>query len=83
MCTRFGLAFDATVAQDIAALRNDLVHEGIWEGDAPGFRVTQHGWECARRLRMLNQRIVAAAVGWTGEYVRASWIHSNEYRFFE
>ena len=82
MCDRFGLPFDDTIAQEIVALRNDLVHEGLWEGDAPGFRVTQHGWQCTRRIRMLNQRIVAASLGWTGEYVRASWIHSSWYHFF-
>lgn len=82
MCDRFGLFFDAAIAQEIVDLRNGLVHEGIWEGDTPGFRVTQHGWQCTRRIRMLNQRIIAASLGWTGEYVRASWIHSSQYRFF-
>lgn len=83
MCDRFRIPYDDAVAQEIVALRNDLVHEGIWEGDSPGFQVTQHGWQCTRRIRMLNQRIVAATLGWTGEYIQTSWIHSRQYRLFK
>lgn len=83
LCALYNLPYDANVADEMAKLRNNLVHEAIWEGDAPGFAVTQQGWQCNRRLRMLNQRVIAAQVGWTGSYVQSNWIHSQFFCFFE
>lgn len=59
-CSQFGLPFDEHVPGEIVNLRNNLVHEAVWEEQTPGFALTHHGWDRTHQLRALNQRLIPA-----------------------
>jgi hypothetical protein len=83
VCGHLGMDFDTDAAGGIVDLRNSLVHEGIWEGDTPGFAVTQHGWDSFNRLRALNHKVIAASLGWSGKYPKSSWANCGMKQFFD
>jgi hypothetical protein len=59
---------------EIVELRNDLLHESLWSKSSPGSRIETRAYIRLRQLRCLNQRLIAASLGFTGKYTRSEWL---------
>jgi hypothetical protein len=73
MRATFGLADDRSAFDTIAALRNDLFHEALWDGTPPGESgVSQRARQSVRWLREINHRLIPAVLGFTTRYTSVS-----------
>lgn len=83
LCGRLGVwcPREAPVAE-LVSMRNTLFHEGLWEGERPGYRISAAAYHRAGDLRHLNQRLIAAMLGGANEYTRSSWERVTQQLFF-
>ena len=49
---------DGTIVDEIVKARNELFHEALWEGEKPGFKLTQARYTCLNLLKSSNQRVL-------------------------
>ncbi len=73
LCGSYGLWYDDQTTRSIVDQRNELFHEALWSDKSPCYYVDREGKYNTRVLRCLNHRLIAAILGWTGEYVRSRW----------
>ena len=75
LCSRLGLWCppDAPIPE-LVEMRNSLFHEGLWEGEKPGYKITAPSRDRVFLLRYLNQKLIAAALGGATAYTRSSWL---------
>lgn len=73
MCSSFGIPTDQTRFAEIARLRNTLFHETLWDDGQPGTSGSSGAWYEAANLRRLNQRVIAALLGYSGNYISSNW----------
>ena len=68
----FEMSSDPGLVKQIVDLRNDLVHEALWDKGQPGIG-TRRGFEQAHNLWRINDRLLGALSGYRGAYLRAPW----------
>lgn len=73
MCERFDIPADALWLDTIYRLRNELYHESLWAGCQPGSAAREETFRAALNLRYLNMRLLAALLGYRGEYLRSEF----------
>lgn len=73
MCDALNLAFDKDKVDAIVDLRNDLIHEVIWDGRMPGEARSDASWRAAPWIHDLTKRAFLALCGVTGEYTSSPW----------
>jgi hypothetical protein len=56
----------------ITEIRNRLIHEGLWGGEAIGFCPTPNERNIVRELICFNARLISAMLGYVGEYSKSS-----------
>jgi hypothetical protein len=73
LCDALGIACDEGLVKRMVALRNDLLHEGIWDGGMPGEARSQDSWRASTMLKALSKRALLRLCGVTGRYVTSEW----------
>lgn len=72
-CQHFGIAADEEKIQTVVKLRNELLHEVLWDGGMPGTARSNDSFYAAIWLENLGRRMILAALGLTGTYIRSPW----------
>jgi hypothetical protein len=83
MCDLHGVWFHDALVAELVALRSELFHEGLWEGGSPGHAFSDRTFDRTHQLRCLNQRLIAATLGFHGPYVSGAWADWRMLQRFE
>jgi hypothetical protein len=70
---QYGLCRNQELEAKIVALRNDLIHEALWDGRMPGDARSQESYYAYHWLTGITKRAILAALGCQGEYTVSSW----------
>ncbi len=73
MSSHFGLRLNAKRTTEFVTLRNDLLHEALWDHAQPGTAASIPSFIAPLDLRRLNQRLVLALLGYDNDYMRSGW----------
>jgi len=73
ICDRFGIRCDDDKMHDIVRLRNDLLHEALWDRRMPGEARSDTSFRASYWLHSLARRALFATLGLDGEYIRSAW----------
>jgi hypothetical protein len=72
-CSIFGVPWDRNKVQQLVQLRNELLHEVIWDGGQPNSAGSGDAILCQYHLRRLNQRLISAIIGFRNSFVSSNW----------
>jgi hypothetical protein len=81
MCDLFGIPQDSSWIVRIVRLRNDLLHETLWDRGRPGSSVDMSTFYTPLHLRRLNQRIIPALLNYRTSYVVTPWWQLGTFSF--
>jgi hypothetical protein len=81
MCSCLGLARNPAKESEFVRLRNDLLHEAIWDGVLPGNGGSGDAFMCQYDLMRMNQRLIPAILGYQNEFVSSSWWARSRFIF--
>jgi len=73
MCSAFGIPTDSAIVERIITLRNDLLHEALWEERMPGATVSHFSYTAALFLHGISKRVSLSLFGVRGLYVHTAW----------
>jgi len=73
MCNQFGIPTDRSHVDIIVRLRNDLLHEALWDERTPGEARSEQSFYSSIWLDNLCRRLGLALLGVSGAYVQSSW----------
>lgn len=73
LCREFHIPANDLLADRIVTLRNDLIHETLWDKSQPCTGVREEAFHQAHNLRRLNQRLIPALLGYRNSYVQTAW----------
>lgn len=76
----FGVRRPRNLGRRIVRLRNELIHEGLWDGEPPGTGAPR-GHKDASDLRRLTQRVIPAVLGYRADFVRTPWWYFDVFGF--
>jgi len=80
-CRRFKIPINEELVGAIVDLRNDLMHETLWDRSRPTSADSSWAYLAPRHLRRLNQRLVPALLGYLTPYVATPWWSSGTHAF--
>ncbi|MHB9003910.1 MAG: hypothetical protein ACYC6C_07575 [Coriobacteriia bacterium] len=83
LCELYEMWHDQDASTSIVDHRNGLLHEALWGGGRPGYEPSDDARLSGRHLRCLNQRLIAAALGWKGNYTQSDWTVWRPMHLFE
>lgn len=81
MCKHFKLVVKNNELDQIYNLRNELFHESLWDGSQPGKTASVSAFIQPDNLRRLNQRLIAAVLGYKTEYIKSTWTTFGNFSF--
>jgi hypothetical protein len=81
LCNEFEIPFQEELVKKIVDLRNNLLHETIWDDRMPGEARTDFSFYASLYLHKLTKRAMLAVLGLKGSYIRSSWSTLGDYRF--
>ena len=75
VCHELGLGIPSDKSQVnlIVALRNDLIHEALWDGGMPGKVGNMRAYYSSIWLDHLSRRLLLALLGIRAKYLRSDW----------
>lgn len=74
LCKHYGLACDQAKVDTMVKLRNDLLHEALWDGRMPGESRSHDSFYASHWLHKLSRRAMLAVLGLSGgEYIYSPW----------
>lgn len=73
LCHLYEIPNDLTKIAEIVKLRNDLLHEALWDGGIPGEAGSEASFRASYWLHNLSKRIMLAALGMDNDYIRSPW----------
>ncbi len=73
LCKEFGIPMDLHLIKQMVGLRNELIHEVLWDGRMPGDATSDVAFRAASWLHDLSKRAMLAALGLGGPYIESSW----------
>lgn len=79
-CKKFNIYYDKNVLRTIVKLRNDIIHEALWDGNLPITKSIK-GISYFNYLHKFNQRFGLAIMGFKGEYIKLPWNVPLEQKF--
>jgi hypothetical protein len=83
LCARLGVWCPPTApVTELVAMRNELFHEAMWEGERPGYRIKEQTYRLAGDLRALNQRLISALLSGRSIYTQNPWTNRQVVSFF-
>ena len=77
----FGMALDVGRVETVVRLRNELLHEALWDGTMPGHAASSESFYASLWLEHWSRRAFFALCGLRGEYVRSPWWGLGSYFF--
>ena len=69
----YNLRRNPSFCKQVVSLRNDLLHEALWDHGQPGAAASLPAFFAPLHLRRLNQRLIPALPGYENDYVRSHW----------
>src|SRR5437867_5336735 len=81
MCERYAIPCKDDLVATVRRLRNDLLHEALWDGGMPGDAGSSEAIYAALWLNRLTRRLLFAVLGLTGGYVTSAWWHLGQHSF--
>lgn len=78
---RFRIPMKRPLVTRLVRLRNNLVHEGIWDGGMPGEARRLDSYYASLWLHSLTSRLLLALLGVRGVYVQSGWWGLGAARF--
>ena len=73
MCDQFGIPWDQSRVDTIVRLRNDLLHEALWDGRMPGEARGNEAFYSSFWLDHLTRRLALRLLGVRGTYPQSAW----------
>jgi len=73
LCDFFGIPSDDAKVGHIVKLRNELLHEALWDERMPGEARSPDSLYASIWLHKLTRRLLLAVLGITGTYVQSGW----------
>jgi hypothetical protein len=73
LCEKFDVPIDEEKFRFIVGLRNDLLHEALWDGRMPGEGRSSLSYMSSYWLHSLSKRLILALLGMRGQYVNSPW----------
>lgn len=77
----FDIKFNTEWIDRIVGLRNEIIHEALWEGAQPGNSGSTYSYSAGFHLSKLNNRIIFALLGHRGQYIQSPWWHGDMFMF--
>ncbi len=81
MCQHLRVPENSTMSKELVRLRNDLLHETLWDKGQPGSAGSGAAFMCQFHLRRLNLRLVPAILDYRNDFVRTNWWTLGPYAF--
>ena len=81
VCERYSIPFDAAKVSTIVKLRNQLLHEAIWDGRMPGEARSETSALAPLWVNRLTRRLLLGALGFEGKYISGAWWTLSQCRF--
>jgi hypothetical protein len=81
LCTALGLANDSDKLEAIVALRNELLHEALWDGRMPGEARGEVSFRAPYWLHKFSRRALLATLGLRGTYIGSPWWMLGSFQF--
>ena len=73
MCDHYGIPWEKDKAAFLVQLRNNLIHEALWDGRMPGEARSPESLRASWCLHKLSRRAMLSVLGITGPYVQSAW----------
>jgi hypothetical protein len=73
LCSTFSLSQDNAYVSRIVDLRNNLIHEGLWDGGMPGEACSDDAFMATFDLRRLCSRLFFAVFAIEADYIHSPW----------
>jgi hypothetical protein len=73
VCSLFGVPVDTGRVDTIVTLRNDLLHEALWDGGMPGAARRSAPFYASIWLDHLSRRLILALLGIQAKYIQSVW----------
>lgn len=73
LCEHYSIPLDEKVIHTIVRLRNELLHEALWDGRMPGEARSRDSLMGSVWLHKLARRAMLAVLGLAGPYVQSAW----------
>lgn len=81
ICNFFNIAIDLNQIDTIVRLRNDLIHEALWDGKMPGAAPQSDNYYKHFYINSLTNRIIFSLLGIKSTYNQSSWWHMGKCYF--
>jgi len=81
ICKQLTIPFHPTNTDIIIRLRNELIHEALWDGRMPGEARSMESAYASYWLHSLSRRALFRCLKATGDYARSAWWGLGRYRF--
>lgn len=83
LCELFGMEYDEDVIKRITKLRNELVHESLWDGVTPGTKGSNDIFPAVAGdiLYRLNSRIICCTIGYFNQYSKSDCKNIGRFLF--
>jgi hypothetical protein len=81
LCTAFGLEHDSHRIDAIVSLRNQLLHEALWDGRMPGEARGEISFRSSYWLHKFSRRALLAIFGLRGTYIKSPWWALGHFQF--
>ncbi len=73
LCEKYGIPSDKDKFDKIGKLRNDVIHEVLWDGGMPGEARSEISYRSSHWLHKLTKRIMLAVLGVDNDYIHSPW----------
>lgn len=81
LCERYGIPAADDKFEKIRILRNDLLHEVLWDGGMPGEARSEISYRTSHWLHKLTKRIMLAVLGIDNDYIHSPWWFMGKFDF--
>lgn len=81
LCTALGLVNDSDKLEAIVALRNELLHEALWDGRMPGEARGEISFRASYWVHKFSRRALLATLGLQGTYIGSPWWVLGNFQF--
>ena len=81
VCKFYGLRYNESLVRKFVYLRNDLIHEALWDGGQVNTARGSFSSIASYHLRNLNHRLITAMLTSKTEYTQSPWWFSGTFAF--
>jgi hypothetical protein len=81
LCQRFKIAVDTQKIDRLIRLRNDLLHQVLWDNRMPGEARSESSFYASYWLHKLTRRAMLGVLGFQGQYIRTPWWGRGSFHF--